>query len=542
MRGRRISAVFVCALLVCVPKVDAWWTTGHQHIAEGALKHLPPTLGAYFRANRTTLKGFAGQEPLGTHYIDIDAYAEFDPANPFSVSRDIDELIALHGQAFVDQNGTGPWTLDNHIQLLTLMMAAATTAEDWNALLLPAGWVAHYVGDLHNPLHLTANYDGQATGNWGVHARFEGELIWRNLNSLTIAPAPVACVYWPSPIDAIFDDIYVHYPFVDAIMAADTLSAGNPPSYSEAYYDSLWNNTGAFTQVLFQEASEALASAWYTAWIDAGSPEPIFPPGDGDMDLDGDVDLRDLAGLQSCYTSEGQGPAAVGCAGLDADADTDVDLTDWTILSPLVTGPLGATIAQAQQVPPGVEVTIGQAVISCTTDLDDHPWRSDFYIQDDTGGLRVWGHRYDIEAVLHQFSDGDRIRFVGKLDESGGVLQLIAFFDVLGTFDSPGPPVPDVATAADFQDGSSTADSLKGKLVTLQSAQFLQPSWFQPTTRLTATTADGDVIIWIATEDLDLAWQATPATPVDLVGIFGQSDNSVPLNGNYELWLTSLSP
>src|SRR5262249_5603136 len=41
---------------------------------------------------------------------------------------------------------------------------------------------------------------------------------------------------------------------------------------SNAYYNSLWVSTGDFTHSQFQDATEMVASAWYSAWIDAGSP------------------------------------------------------------------------------------------------------------------------------------------------------------------------------------------------------------------------------------------------------------------------------
>jgi hypothetical protein len=137
-------------------------------------------------------------------------------------------------------------------------------------------------------LHLTLNYNGQLTGNNGIHARYEGEMIVRHRDHLTFIQANAANL--PSMIDFVFDGIDVHYPFVADIMAADTLYAG---PYDETYYAGLWNETGAFTQTLFQEASEAVASSWYTAWVNAGSPT-TFLGYTADFDLDGDIDGADF--------------------------------------------------------------------------------------------------------------------------------------------------------------------------------------------------------------------------------------------------------
>ncbi len=58
----------------------------------------------------------------------------------------------------------------------------------------------------------------------------------------------------------------------------------------------------------------------------------------GDADCDGDVDLRDAAGLQACYTGEGI-RAAVGCGAMRLDGDEDVDLDDAALFAAAMGGP-----------------------------------------------------------------------------------------------------------------------------------------------------------------------------------------------------------
>lgn len=52
--------------------------------------------------------------------------------------------------------------------------------------LVTAGVIAHYIGDLAQPLHVTENYDGQLTEQSGIHAHFEDQLVdeaWPGLTS-----------------------------------------------------------------------------------------------------------------------------------------------------------------------------------------------------------------------------------------------------------------------------------------------------------------------------------------------------------------------
>jgi hypothetical protein len=281
MKSRTLFVIVACLLCLPAAAVYAWCSEGHQAITEGAVSHLPQPLQSYFLLHLQEIKTSAGTEPPGTHYIDIDWYPEF----PDDFPRDINVLIARYGASTVESNGTAPWTVRTYTGQLSVQMITATTAGDWQNLLQTAGALAHYVEDLHNPLHLTVNYNGQNTGNTGIHSRYECEMVSRKMSLLTIEPTPSHCVYLVSPLDTIFDGIINdHYWYVDDILATDTTCRGTPPRYNTAYYNCMWTQTGAFTDSLFQEASETVASAWYTAWVNAGRPQPMCSPGNGDFD------------------------------------------------------------------------------------------------------------------------------------------------------------------------------------------------------------------------------------------------------------------
>jgi hypothetical protein len=189
----------------------------------------------------------------------------------------------------VNGNGRGPWTYRDYLNSLSQGMAAAHTPADWLNLIPIAAAMAHYIEDLHNPLHLTKNYDGQLSGNNGVHSRYESSMVSRHFDGLAITTE--SAVHLPSVIDFVFDGIDDRYHYVADIMAADT--SAPTPKGSTAYYDYMWAQTGAFTHDLFQDASLAVASSWYTAWVNAGSPR-TFLNFAGDFEGDGDLDAADL--------------------------------------------------------------------------------------------------------------------------------------------------------------------------------------------------------------------------------------------------------
>ena len=58
----------------------------------------------------------------------------------------------------------------------------------------------------------------------------------------------------------------------------------------------------------------------------------------GDSDADGDVDLDDFLGIESCLVDPGGG-IGIGCACFDFDNDEDIDFEDYAAFQVFFTGP-----------------------------------------------------------------------------------------------------------------------------------------------------------------------------------------------------------
>lgn len=85
-----------------------------------------------------------------------------------------DEALRLGAAAMTDK-GTLPWAISDTVTELT----ETFRRRDLDHLPAVIGRLAHYVGDLHQPLHTTMNYDGKLTGNTGVHSLFEIDMLDR---------------------------------------------------------------------------------------------------------------------------------------------------------------------------------------------------------------------------------------------------------------------------------------------------------------------------------------------------------------------------
>jgi len=139
-----------------------------------------------------------------------------------------------------------------------------------DSALLEAARIGHYVADLHQPLHTTENYDGQLSGNRGIHSRFEHKMLKDRIDKLNLVYS--SATYINDPLAQIFEVIRQGYPSVEKIMKADGLAQKSANIDSYWYFQRLFEQTKEICENRISGAIFMTASLWYTAWIDAGSP------------------------------------------------------------------------------------------------------------------------------------------------------------------------------------------------------------------------------------------------------------------------------
>ena len=249
--------------------VEWGWET-HRYINEKAVDHLPAEM-SFFQDHRQFLREHSvdpDTDPLPGfyHYMDIDYYPAFFSG---TLPHNWNTMITTYGLSTVEDNGIVPWVVEWWTDSLSTLMASGQWDDAWQV----AAELGHYVADSHQPLHLTLNYNGQLTGNYGIHSRYETSMINPHLSQLSL---PIGTgIYWTNVIDSVF--LYIHevYPYVDIIMSADDLAYAQDPSYGTTYYNILWWELEQLTTTSIQKAILDLASIWRTAWINAGSPSPL---------------------------------------------------------------------------------------------------------------------------------------------------------------------------------------------------------------------------------------------------------------------------
>jgi hypothetical protein len=199
------------------------------------------------------------------HYIDLDNYYSFILLH--RIPQTFDSVISMYGSSFVYDNGILPWATESTFNSLQ----AAFESGNFDQAKILAADLGHYVGDGHMPMHITKNYDGQYTGNNGIHSRYESSMVNAFIDEIIYSGDSISHI---TDVNGyIFNYLYHNYQYIDSILLADDYAKDLTGSTSSsAYKNALWDKTGNFTIQLMKEASHALTELIYTAWVNAGSP------------------------------------------------------------------------------------------------------------------------------------------------------------------------------------------------------------------------------------------------------------------------------
>src|SRR4051812_37307269 len=278
-----VAALVVGAALAPVP-ASAWGTDAHRFIMSRAIDLLPAELKPFFEHYRTELVvrtidpdtwRLMGWEDDPNHFIDF-GIKELG-AFPFTaLPRDYGAALEKFGADTMKRVGHLPWReaeMFGNMRRAFEEFATGAPYAGTNVVLF-AGAAAHYIQDAHQPLHATINYDGQLTGNDGIHARFERDLFERFQSRLTIAPAPPTPIV--EPRDAAFDVLLASYQLVDPLLKADTEAIAGKEIYDDEYFEKLFVTVRPILERRLADAISATAGLFTGAWAQAGRPAIVL--------------------------------------------------------------------------------------------------------------------------------------------------------------------------------------------------------------------------------------------------------------------------
>lgn len=296
---RRTLIVLAClfGLLLLLPvhvvePVHAWGFYGHKRINRMACFTLPPEMFGFYKRHVDFIsdhavdpdrRRYAVEGEAQRHYIDIDHYAK-GGEDPFAVMpHKWDDAVSKYTEDTLQAYGIVPW----HIQVMYARLVKAFARGDVDRILTNSADLGHYVADAHVPLHTTENYNGQLTNQYGIHAFWESripELSADNYDHLV-----GRAQYMGRPLEVAWEAVHASHMELDSVLAIEKrLSMTFPEdqkyvfedrgrngmrTYSREFANAYEVAMGGMVERRMNASIMTLGSFWYSAWVDAGSPD-----------------------------------------------------------------------------------------------------------------------------------------------------------------------------------------------------------------------------------------------------------------------------
>jgi hypothetical protein len=281
---RRLSAVLVASLLLPAP-ASAWSWATHRYIMRRAIEILPAEIKPFFDEHREEIVYRAidpdlwrdvGWDEDSNHFVNFGA-PELGPYPFVALPRDHTAALEKFGEAGLKRIGTLPWRLQEMVGNLRRAFEGFSKGSGLapQQAVLFSGTASHYIQDATQPFHASNDYDGQLSGQRGIHARFEQELLDRFEARVTVKPEP------PKPITAVrdyaFEMLLTSHQKVPAILEADREAVSARDTYDDVYFETFFLKVRPIYEGQLSNAVSATASIITTAWEQAGRPALTLP-------------------------------------------------------------------------------------------------------------------------------------------------------------------------------------------------------------------------------------------------------------------------
>jgi hypothetical protein len=268
----------------------SWGFFAHKEINRMAIFALPPELAIFYKKHHSFITEHAVDPDKRRYIIPTEAPKHYWDKEFFGDSvlyaEDIlsyHQAIHLFSEDSLQRHGSLPWNL----LFLTHKLTQAFKQKDTKAILKLSSDIGHYIGDLHVPLHTTKNYNGQLTGQTGIHGLWESrlpELFHQNYFYHT-----GTATYIMNMEKRIWKALQESNQAVDSVLQLERVVTQTiPPSqhftfedrngltvktYSPTFARKYHELLNGMVERRMVAAIHMLSSTWYTCWMNAGSPD-----------------------------------------------------------------------------------------------------------------------------------------------------------------------------------------------------------------------------------------------------------------------------
>jgi hypothetical protein len=267
---------------------SSWGFYGHKRINQLAVFTLPPDMVGFYKHHIDYItecsvnpdrRRFSVVDEAPRHYIDLDHYGD---SALHQMPRYWNDAIEKYTEDTLKAYGIVPW----HVHRMYYQLREAFLLGDPRRILKVSAELGHYIGDAHVPLHTTENYNGQLTGQEGIHGFWESRLV--ELYSGNYDFFVGRAEYLNDPQLRIWDVVIESHLLKDSVLieekklsekfgekrfAFETKGRQTVKVFSEPYARAYHEILKGMVERRMRSAIRVVGSFWYTAWVDAGQPD-----------------------------------------------------------------------------------------------------------------------------------------------------------------------------------------------------------------------------------------------------------------------------
>jgi hypothetical protein len=179
LESLKIKTALISLLCFAPLLANSWGFFAHYQINRMAVFTLPPQLFGFYKTHIDYVTDHAADadkrryvlpEEACRHYLDADHYECCVPID--TIPHAWPDAVEKYSEDTLKEYGIVPW----HVQHMKHRLTEAFRKKDVNAILRLSADLGHYVADMHVPLHATVNYNGQLSGQEGIHGLWESRL------------------------------------------------------------------------------------------------------------------------------------------------------------------------------------------------------------------------------------------------------------------------------------------------------------------------------------------------------------------------------
>lgn len=284
-----LKRLFYSVLLVCAAFLaGGWGFYAHRQINRLAVFTLPPEMIGFYKHNIQYIteaavnpdrRRYAVVDEAARHYIDLDHYGD---SALRTMPRFWKDAVVKYSEDTLKKYGIVPW----HINTMYYRLRDALMVKDPAKILSLSADLGHYIADAHVPLHTTENYNGQLTGQEGIHGFWESrlpELFATNYDFFT-----GKAEYISNPQLEAWKAVEGSAVHLDSVLllekrltkkfgekkfSFETKGRQTVKVYSVEFSTAYHHALAGMVEKRMRDAIKMTGDFWYTAWVDAGQPD-----------------------------------------------------------------------------------------------------------------------------------------------------------------------------------------------------------------------------------------------------------------------------